>query len=32
MKDVKGVGPVRADFGLKFQVRLTKVFGHFLNT
>ena len=28
----KGVGPVRADFGLKFQVHLTKVFGHFLNT
>ena len=29
---LKGVGPVRADFGLKFQVHLTNVFGHFLNT
>ena len=26
----KGVGPVRADFGLKFQIHLTKDFGHFL--
>ena len=25
----KGVGPVRADFSLKFQVHLTKYFGHF---
>ena len=29
---IKGVGPVRTDFGLKFQVHLTKDFDHFLNT
>ena len=28
----KGVGLLRADFGLKFQVHLTKDFRHFLNT
>ena len=27
----KGVDPVRDDFGLKFQVRLTKDFGQFFN-
>ena len=32
MKKLKGVGPVKADFGLKCQVHLTKDFGHFLNT
>ena len=28
----KGEGPVRIDFGLKFQVHLTKDFDHFLKT
>ena len=32
VKMVKGVGPVRAHIGLKFQVHLAKDFRHFLNT